>query len=178
MTPAVVFYMLHSRFLSIESRERAARIIRRASYYFILTALVLLALQALSIHDEWLASHVGSAPTTSIESIVGFTGFLLGRLLIEDWVYILVLVNAVVLRRFKSRIAAALFVIFGLYGMGLSLFVLWAIGWNALLVSGFLTIFFASYVWVAARAFAAAKKLHGEFKNDPAFPVSMAGGAS
>jgi hypothetical protein len=176
--PAVVFDMLRSRFLSIESGERAARIIRRASYYFILTALVLLALQGLSIRDEWLASHVEATSTTSVESIARFTGFLLERLLIEDWVYILVLANAVVLRRFESRIAAALFVMFALYGMGLSLFVLWAIGWNALLVSGFLTIFFASYVWVAARAFAAAKKLHGEFKNDPACPASMAGGPS
>jgi hypothetical protein len=176
--PAVVFDMLRSRFLSIESRERAARIIRRASYYFILTALVLLALQALSIHDEWVASHLKATSTTSIESVIGFTGFLLERLLIEDWVYILVLVNAVVLRRFESRAAAAIFIIFGLYGMGLSLFVLWAIGWNALPVSGFLTLFFASYVWVAARAFAAAKKLHGEFKNDPASPVSTAGGRS
>jgi hypothetical protein len=174
----VIFDMLHSRFLSIESRERAARIIRRASYYFILSALVLLALQGLSIHDEWLASHAKSASTTSIESIVGFIGFLLERLLLEDWVYILVLVNAVVLRRFDSRIAAALFIIFGLYGMGLALFVLWAIGWNALLVSGSLTVFFASYVWVAARAFAAAKKLRGEFMNDPPTPVPMAGGPS
>jgi hypothetical protein len=33
------------RFFAIRSREQAARIIRRASYYFILTALVLLALQ-------------------------------------------------------------------------------------------------------------------------------------
>ena len=48
-----------TRFLAIGSREQAARIVRRASYYFILTALVLLALQGLSIHDEWRADAPG-----------------------------------------------------------------------------------------------------------------------
>ena len=37
-----------TRFLAIGSREQAARIVRRASYCFILAALVLLALQGLS----------------------------------------------------------------------------------------------------------------------------------
>ena len=94
--------------------------------------------------------------------------FFFPHLVTENWVYVLMLVNGVVLRRFNSRIAAALFVIFGLYGMGLSLFVLWAIGDDALLVSGGLAVFFAVIAWVAARAFVAAKKLHGEFADPPA----------
>jgi len=173
----MVLDMLRSRFPAISSREHAARIIRQASYYFILTALVLLALQGFSIHDEWLASRPASASTTSIESITGFTRFLFSHLLSEDWIYVLVLVNGIVLRRFESRVAAALFIVFGLYGMGLSLFVLWAIGRDALLVSGFLTVFFGSYVWVARRAFVAARKLRGEFRDDPASPASVPGGA-
>jgi hypothetical protein len=173
----MVFDTLRARFLSISSRESALRIIRRASYYFILTALALLALQALSVRDEWLVSPTRATATTSLENIAGFIGFLTGHLLYEDWVYVLVLVNGLVLRRFESRVAALLFIVFGLYGMGLALFVLWAIGANALLVSGFLTIFFASYVWVAGRALDAAIKLRGEFRHDPPAPASMAAGS-
>jgi len=164
----VVFDMLRSRFLAIESREQASRIIRRASTYFILASLVLLALQGFSIHDEWLASRTDGTSTTSAEAIAAFIGYLLGHLLYEDWVYVLVLVNAFVLRRYNSRVAAVLFIVFGLYGAGLALFVLFAIGPDALLVSGFLTAFFASCAWVAGRALVAAIKLRGGFRDDDA----------
>src|SRR5262249_31156634 len=117
-----------TRFFAIGSREQAVRIVRRASDFFILTALVLLALQGLSIHDEWRASHPTEPVTASIANFVAFCRFFFPYLVTENWVYVLMLINGVVLRRFESRIAAALFVIFGLYGMGLSLFVLWAIG--------------------------------------------------
>jgi hypothetical protein len=157
-----------TRFFAVGSREQAARIVRRASYFFILTALVLLALQGLSIHDEWRASHPDAPVTASIANFVAFCRFFFPYLVAENWVYVLMLVNGVVLRRFESRIAAALFVIFGLYGMGLSLFVLWAIGSDALLVSGGLAVFFAVIASVAARAFFAAKKLRGEFADPPA----------
>jgi hypothetical protein len=154
-----------TRFPAIGSREQAERIIRRASYFFILTALVLLALQALSTHDEWRATHPDAPVTTSISSFLTYCRFLFINLVTEDWVYVLMLVNGIVLRRFESRIAAALFVIFGLYGMGLSLFVLWAIGSDALLVSGGLMVLFAAIAWVAARAFVAAKKLRTMFRE-------------
>jgi hypothetical protein len=156
-----------TRFFAIGSREQAARIVRRASYFFILTALVLLALQGLSIYDEWRAIHPDAPVTASITNLVAFCRFFFPRLITENWVYVLMLLNGIVLRRFESRIAAALFVIFGLYGMGLSLFVLWAIGSDALLVSGGLAVFFAVIAWVAARAFVAAKKLCGEFADSP-----------
>jgi hypothetical protein len=157
-----------TRFLAVGSREQAARIIRRASYFFILTALVLLALQGLSIHDEWRATHPGTLVTASISNFVAFWRFFFPRLVTENWVYVLMLANGIVLRRFESRVAAALFVIFGLYGMGLSLFVLWAIGSDALLVSGGLAVFFAAIAWVGVRAFVAAKKLRG--LTDPPAP--------
>jgi hypothetical protein len=162
-----------TRFFAIGSREQAARIVRRASYYFILTALVLLALQGLSIYDEWRTTRPGTFlrdPTSvmmSIFNLLSFSRFFFPRLVTENWVYVLMLVNGIVLRRFESRVAAALFVIFGLYGMGLSLFVLWAIGSDALLVSGGLTVFFASIAWIGARAFVAAKKLRRDFAEPP-----------
>ena len=156
-----------TRFLAIGSREQAAKIVTRASYYFILTALVLLVLQGLSIHDEWLAARPDTPMTASLANLLSFGRFFFTRLVTEDWVYVLMLANGIVLRRFESRIAAALFVIFGLYGMGLSLFVLWAIGSDALLVSGGLAAFFASIAWIAARAFVAAKKLRREFAEPP-----------
>jgi hypothetical protein len=157
-----------TRFFAIGSREQAARIVRRASYFFILTALVLLALQGLSIHDEWRVTRPDAPVMASIANFLAFCRFFFPHLVTENWVYVLMLINGVVLRRFNSRIAAALFVIFGLYGMGLSLFVLWAIGDDALLVSGGLAVFFAVIAGVAARAFIAAKKLHGEFADPPA----------
>jgi hypothetical protein len=156
------------RFFAIGSRERAARIVRRASYFFILTALVLLALQGLSIHDEWRVTRPNAPVTASIANFVAFCRFFFPHLFTENWVYVLMLINGVVLRRFNSRIAAVLFVIFGLYGVGLSLFVLWAIGDDALLVSGALAAFFAVIAWVAARAFVAARKLRREFADPPA----------
>jgi hypothetical protein len=155
------------RFFAVGSREQAVRIIRRASYYFILTALVLLALQGLSIYDEWRAARPGTPVTASLSNFAAFARYFFPRLVTENWVYVLMLANGILLRRFESRIAAALFVIFGLYGMGLSLFVLWAIGSDALLVSGGLTVFFASIAWIAARAFVAAKKLRREFAEPP-----------
>jgi hypothetical protein len=157
-----------TRALAIGSREQAARIVRRASYYFILTALVLLALQGLAIHDEWRAARPNAPATASLSNFLAFCRFLFPRLVTEDWVYVLMLANGIVLRRFQSRIAAALFVVFGLYGMGLSLFVLWAIGSDALLVTGGLAVFFASIAWIAARAFVAARKLRREFAEPPA----------
>ena len=168
MTIDAVRTWLGTRFFAISSREQAARIVRRASYYFILTALVLLALQGLSIHDEWRATRPDAPVTASLSNFVAFGRFFFPRLVTENWVYVLMLANGIVLRRFESRIAAALFVIFGLYGMGLSLFVLWAIGSDALLVSGGLTVSFASIAWIAARAFVAARKLRGEFAVPPA----------
>jgi hypothetical protein len=157
-----------TRFFAIGSREQAARIVRRASYFFILTALVLLALQGLSIHDEWRVTRPDAPVMASIANFLAFCRFFFPHLVTENWVYVLMLINGVVLRRFNSRIAAALFVIFGLYGMGLSLFVLWAIGDDALLVSGGLAVFFAVIAGVAARAFVAARKLRGEFADPPA----------
>jgi hypothetical protein len=155
------------RFLAIGSREQAARIVRRASYFFILTALVLLALQGLTTYSEWRAERPDAPVTASISNLAAFCRFFFPRLVTENWVYVLMLVNGIVLRRFESRISAALFVMFGLYGMGLSLFVLWAIGSDALLVSGGLAVFFAAIACVAARAFVAAKKLRGEFREPP-----------
>ena len=168
---------LRERFLAISSREQAFRIIRRASYYFILTALILLVLQGFSIHDEWIAARGHAGGGSWLGDIAGSLRFFATRIVSEDWVYLLVLANGIVLRRFASRVAAALFVVFGLYGMTLSLFVLWAIGRDALLVSGFLTLFFGSYVVVASRAFTAAKKLHGEFRYDKDAPAQAGGDA-
>jgi hypothetical protein len=138
----------------------------------------LLALQLFSIHDEWSVSPTKATSTTLAGSIAGFMGFALGHLLRGDWVYILVVANGFVLRRYRSRVAALLFILFGLYGMGLALFVVWAIGPDALLVSAPLAVFFASYVWVGGRALAAAIKLRGEFNDDPPSPVSVAKGSS
>src|SRR5882757_7957706 len=81
-----------TRFFAIGSREQAARIVRRASYFFILTALVLLALQGLSIHDEWRVTRPDAPVMASIANFLAFCRFFFPPPVTENWVYVLMLI--------------------------------------------------------------------------------------
>jgi hypothetical protein len=85
-----------------------------------------------------------------------------GGLLYKNWLYILVLVNDLVLRRYKSRIAARLFVILGLLGTGLGLFMLSQLGFNP--IAALMTLFFDSYLLITGWTFIALLRLHRELK--------------
>jgi hypothetical protein len=74
-----------------------------------------------------------------------------GGPLYKNWLYILVLVNDLVLRRYKSRIAARLFVILGLLGTGLGLFMLSQLGLNP--TAALMTLFFDSYLLITGWTF-------------------------
>jgi hypothetical protein len=161
-------------FFMIESRDHALKIIRRASNYFIWTSAALILLQLPDMYDRWsrIPAKNGSI---IIENIAYFVGFFAGGLVRACWVYLLILVNGLILRRYRSRVSAILFIVLGIYGAGLGLFLLLEIARDSPLhsvqglligVSIFLAIFFASYVWFAGRSLAAAIKLHGEFKDD------------
>jgi len=73
--------------------------------------------------------------------------------------YIFALINGLVLRRYKSRVAAALFVLFGLIGFAVGMFLL-LIGYVYVAVAPI--VFFAAYVTIAVWTFNALTRLHGE----------------
>jgi hypothetical protein len=169
--------MLHSRFLTPSSRPSAITTIRRASSFFIFSSLFVLALNALSIFDQW-SKHMQPSET-SVESIANFAGYLLAGLVRNDWMFILFLLNGVVLRRYHSRVAAVLFIVVGIWGAGLGLFIFWkdiqdpAPSMSLLRIAGFLAIFFGLYFVIAGRSLAAAIFLSGQPKDDPPIPTAI-----
>jgi len=73
--------------------------------------------------------------------------------------FILALIDGIVLRRYNSRVAAALFVLFGLIGFAVGMFLL-LIGYGYGAVAPI--VFFAAYVTIAVWTFNALTRLHGE----------------
>jgi hypothetical protein len=168
---------MHFRFLTASSRPSAIKTIRRASSFFIFSSLFVLALNALSIFDQW-SKHMHPSET-SVESIANFAGYLLASLLRNDWIFILFLVNGVILRRYRSRVSAVLFIIAGLWGAGLGLFIFWndiqdpAPSMSLLRTAVFLAIFFGLYFVIAGRSLAAARLLSDDPKDDPPMPAPI-----
>jgi hypothetical protein len=68
---------------------------------------------------------------------------------------------ASVLRRHKSRVAAALFLGLALYGVGLAAMVPWRVGFNTTAVE--MLLFFALNLLIAAWTFVALTRLHGSW---------------
>jgi hypothetical protein len=98
--------MQYSRF-SIDSRENALRSIRRTSGFFIWIPVIIVGLSLFEFFDAWLRSHVRAETSAlSLETLASLIGFMLGKFVRNDWLYILVLMNSIFLRRYKSRVAA------------------------------------------------------------------------
>ena len=79
---------------------RLDRKIRWAANLFIWSAVVVLVVSGFTFFNDWHPSY-----SSSIEAVGSLFSFLAVRLLYNDWFYILVLVNALVLRRYKSRLS-------------------------------------------------------------------------
>ncbi len=88
-----------------------------------------------------------------------FIGYMTGGLAAIGSPYVFALINGLVLRRYKSRVAAALFVLFGLIGFAVGMFLL-LIGYVYVAVAPI--VFFAAYVTIAVWTFNALTRLHGE----------------
>lgn len=134
------------------------RKIRWAANFFIFSALFVVVANVFPIFDSWSRLHPTAPYSSSAENLGALVGFIVGGLVYNGWFYILVLVNGLVLRRYKSRIAAGLFILLGLWGLlgvGLSLFLL---GFNSTAVAGL--VFFGLYLLVAAWAFVTLMRLH------------------
>jgi hypothetical protein len=91
--------------------------------------------------------------------IAHFIGHMAGGLIATGSAFILALINGLVLRRYKSRVAAVLFVLLGFIGFAIGMF---------LLLSGYIyvavapIVFFAAYVTIALWTFDALTQLHRE----------------
>jgi hypothetical protein len=156
--------MLYSCLL-IVSRESALKTIRRTSGFFIWTPLIIMVLGSFDFFDAWLKSNIkAETSASSIELVAGLIGYIAGRLVRDDWLYILCVANALFLRRYKSRVAAALFVLVSFYSVGLGLWMVRTM-WSAhvsqqLFITGILlTVVSFLSLLIAARALAAAVKL-------------------
>ena len=127
---------------------RLDRKIRWAANLFIWSAVVVLVASGFTFFNDWHPSY-----SSSIEAVGSLFSFLAVRLLYNDWFYILVLVNALVLRRYKSRIAAALLIVVSLYGLGLAVYMLWLVGATPIVVVT--ALIYGFYLAIAAWTFVA-----------------------
>lgn len=125
---------------------RLDRKIRWAANLFIWSAVVVLVVSGFTFFNDWHPSY-----SSSIEAVGSLFSFLAVRLLYNDWFYILVLVNALVLRRYKSRIAAALLIVVSLYGLGLAVYMLWLVGATPIVVVT--ALIYGFYLAIAAWTF-------------------------
>lgn len=127
------------------------RKIRWAANFFIWSSVVLLVVIVVPTLLDELLRRYPTGPTSAKDfgAIVGFTA---GRALRLGWLFILVIVNGLVLRRYKSRVAAGLSILLGLTGVGSALFML-QLGFDWVAVE--VIVFFGTYLLVAVWAFVA-----------------------
>jgi hypothetical protein len=110
----------------------------------------------------WWATNFfiwSSAIALVLVAAAPFIGYMAGGLVATGSPSILALINGLVLHRYKSRVAAALFVLLGLIGFAVGMI---------LLLSGYIyvaaapIVFFAAYVTIGVWTFDALTQLHGE----------------
>jgi hypothetical protein len=110
----------------------------------------------------WWATNFfiwSSAIALVLVAAAHFIGYMAGGLVANGSAFILTLINGLVLLRYKSRIAAALFVLLGFIGFAVGMI---------LLLSGYIyvavapIVFFGAYVTIAIWTFDALTRLHGE----------------
>lgn len=122
-----------------------------AANFFIWSALILLALEVRPVFDDWSRHHTPEA--SSLEAAAHFVGYMASSLVLDGSPYLLALINGLVLRRYKSRIAAALFAVFGLVGLGFGVLVLMQSGIVYMSVASI--VFFGVYLAIAVWTYVA-----------------------
>jgi hypothetical protein len=85
--------------------------------FFIWTAISLLVLSVFPIYDSYLQFYLRTSYSSSLHTLAGFIGFMVAGIARTSWLNILALINGLIVRRYKSRISAALFIAFGLWGL-------------------------------------------------------------
>ncbi len=133
---------------------------RWATNFFMWSAIIALVLDAFPIFDQWSRRHV--VQPSSLEALAEFVGYMAGGLVVIGGPFIFALVNGLVLRRYQSRIAAALFTIFGLLGIGWVLLLLLGIGFESTAVA--MVVFYGAYFAIAVWTFVALVRQHSQRK--------------
>jgi hypothetical protein len=114
--------------------------------FFVWSAYAILVLDAFPVYDRWLQFHPSWRYSSSVASFAAFAGFMAAGILSSSWIFILAVINGLVLRRYKSRIAAALFIALGLWGLWLGALVLW----QGIVPFGLMmALFFGAYFFIA-----------------------------
>jgi hypothetical protein len=123
------------------------RRLRWAANFFIWSAFILILSEVRPVFDNWSRDH--NQQVSSVDTAAQFIGYMARGLVLGGSPYVLALINGLVLRRYKSRIAAALFAVFGLIGLGLGILALTQVGIVFMSVTsiGFFGIYLAIAVW-------------------------------
>ena len=91
--------------------------LRWAALFFVWTAIISLVIAAFLVYGRYLQSQLTRSHSSSVLTVAFFIGYMGGGILHNSWLEILMLINAFILRRYKSRISAALFIAPGLWGL-------------------------------------------------------------
>ena len=138
------------------------RKLRWATNFFIWSAIIPLVLDAFPIFDQWSRRHV--VQPSSLEALAEFVGYMAGGLVVIGAPFILALVNGLVLRRYQSRTAAALFAIFGLLEtIGGGLLLLLGTGFDSTAVA--MVVFYSAYFAIGLWTFVTLMRLHSQQKR-------------
>jgi len=142
------------------------RKLRWATNFFIWSAAIVLVLEAFPVFARWSRNrHYPQA--SSLDATAYFIAHMAGGLVVSGGPYILALINGILLHRYKSRIAAALFALFGLYGFGVGMFVS-----GDIYIAVTLIVFFGAYLTIAVWTFVALTRLHGKWSR-PVFVTQL-----
>lgn len=133
------------------------RKLRWAANFFIWSAAIVIVSNAFPTFDRWSRLHPTAPYSSSAENLAHVIGFVVAGLLYNAWPYWLALANGIVLRRYKSRIAAGLFIVLGLWGVGMALSILWRIGVDS--TAALMIVLFGLYLLVATWTFIALMRL-------------------
>ena len=129
-----------------EERETTIdRKLRWAENFFIWSALIVLMFEARPVFDSWSRDH--TPQVSSVDAAAQVIGYMARGLVLGGSPYVLALINGLVLRRYQSRVAAALLVVFGLLGLGLGIFALTQVGIVFMSVTSI--VFFGIYLAIA-----------------------------
>ena len=121
------------------------RKLRWAENFFIWSALIVLLFEVRPVFDSWSRDH--TPQVSSVDAATQAIGYMARGLVLGGSPYVLALINGLVLRRYQSRIAAALFAVFGLLGLGLGILALTQVGIVFMSVTSI--VFFGIYLAIA-----------------------------
>jgi hypothetical protein len=136
------------------------RKIKWATNFFIWSAVVFIVFRVFEDYDVWARYHSIHPEWTSVETVGAFLRWMAGG----DAVFIFVLVNGLLLRRYKSRIAAGLFVALGLFVVGSEL--LWWPLHGFTLRAVLMDVLYGAYFLIACWLMVALKTQHAWTPSD------------